>query len=58
MMLKNEVCLEVKKEEKIYRFSCAPESPLGELFDALSQMRAFVIERMNEQNKPPEKKEE
>lgn len=57
-MLKNEVCLEVKKEEKIYRFSCAPESPLGELFDALSQMRAFVIERMNEQNKPPEKKEE
>lgn len=52
--------LEVKKEERSYQFHCSPNSPLGEIYDALSQMRAYVINRMvEEQNaeQPPEEKE-
>ena len=47
-MLKNEICLEIKKEDRTYRFTCSPDAPLGEIFDALSNMRGFVLDKLNE----------
>ena len=47
-MLKNYVCLEVKKNERIYRFNCENESPLGETYDVLTEMLAYVCEKIKE----------
>ena len=50
-MIKNQTVLEVKKGERIYQLSLSSESPLGELFDVLMEMRGFVIERLQEASK-------
>lgn len=47
-MLKHYVCLEVKKNERIYRLSCDNESPLGETYDVLTEMMSYVSEKMKE----------
>ena len=57
-MLKNQVSLEVKKDERLYQLLCASDSPLGELYDSLNQMRSFVIEKILENQKAQEPKEE
>lgn len=52
--------IQVKTGERSYRLECSPDSPLGELYDALNQMRDFVITKINnesdrcEQNVPKE----
>lgn len=53
-MIKNETVLEVNIGDRIYKFSCSPQSPLGELHDALFQMKNFVIEKIIESNKATE----
>jgi hypothetical protein len=54
-MIKNQIILEINKDQRIYQFHLSPESPLGEVFDVLNQMRAEILERINssvqEQNK-------
>lgn len=46
-MFKNISTLEVKGHEKrVYHFYCQPNAPLGEIFDALSSMKAYVFEQM------------
>lgn len=45
-MLKSQAILEVRKNERIYQFSFYSDAPLGELHDALYQMRSFVVEKM------------
>ena len=37
---------EVKIGERVYSFSCDPQSPLGEIHDAILQFHSFVLERM------------
>jgi hypothetical protein len=58
-MIKSKTILEVKTGERVYEFTCPPDTPLGEAHDALCQMKAYVIERITEQQKketapPPE----
>ncbi len=48
-MLKNKTVLEVKIGERNYLLECDPNSPLGELHDALAQMINFVIDKMQQQ---------
>ena len=49
-MFKNLSVMEVKvngdHEERMHRYTCAPESPLGEVHDALCTMLSHVIEQM------------
>lgn len=56
-MIKQKTVLEVKIGERIYEMCMSPDSPLGEIYDALSQIRLFVVNKINEQNKleSPEK---
>jgi uncharacterized spore protein YtfJ len=47
-MLKNYVCIEIKKNERTYRFNCENDSPLGETYDVLTEMLAYVCEKIKE----------
>lgn len=47
-MVKNKIVLEVRKDERLYELVCDNNSPLGELYDSLSQMLNFVIEKIKE----------
>lgn len=49
-MIKNMVHFEVKTGERTYNFLCSPDSPLGEIYDALHQMKREVIHKINELN--------
>ena len=56
-MFKNLSILEVKgAEDRLYRFECDPNSPLGEVHDALCSLRSFVLDQMNaqDQDRPAE----
>lgn len=50
----NEVSIEIKIGERVYKFNCSPDSPLGEIHDALSSMRSHVIQLMKDQDKSSE----
>lgn len=54
-MIRNETVLEVKKGERSYRLYCEGNSPLGELFDALSEMQGFIVSKIKESQ--PKKEE-
>jgi hypothetical protein len=45
-MIKQKTVLEVKIGERAYELFCAADSPLGELHDALLQMKGFCVEKM------------
>lgn len=45
-MIKQKTILEVKIGENIYELSCSSASPLGELHDALMQMKGYCVDRM------------
>jgi hypothetical protein len=47
-MLKTHAQLEVKIGERSYQLSLPSDAPLGEVFDALFQMRSFVVQKINE----------
>ena len=55
-MIKNKISLEFKCNDRMYEFICSSDSPLGEVYDALSAMRGFVVERIKdaEQKSPSE----
>ena len=42
--------IEVKFNERSYILECSPDSPLGELYDAVTQIRNFVINKINQEN--------
>jgi hypothetical protein len=50
-MIKNLTILEIEKGDRKYCLSCSPDSPLGELHDVISEMKAFVVEKINESQK-------
>lgn len=45
-MIKQKTILEVIIGERVYELSCSADSPLGELHDALMQMKGFCVDRM------------
>jgi hypothetical protein len=49
MQLKNKTYLEVKVGDRTYALECYSDSPLGEVFDALSSMKAYILDRINAQ---------
>lgn len=56
---KAKAVVEVKKGDRIYSFHCENNSPLGEIYDAMSEMRAAIVHSINEseKNDPPKKTE-
>jgi hypothetical protein len=50
-MLKQKSVLEIKIGERTYLFHCESDSPLGEVHDAICQMRAFVVQKIVDQQK-------
>ena len=56
--LKNKVNLEVESETRRYYLDCAADSPLGEIYDALSIMRSYVIDRMMTEQEQTEKRQQ
>lgn len=59
-MIKTKTVLEVKIGERTFCLECDPLSTLGELFDAVSRMQLFIVERINQsqQKTKEETKEE
>lgn len=57
-MVKNLTCLEIKKGERIFRLTLDADSPLGECFDVLSEMRAFVVQKIQEAEQQTKQVEE
>jgi len=58
MELKNKTTLEVKIGNRIYSMECYSDSPLGEVYDALSQMKGYIVDRINAQAENEKKAEE
>ena len=50
-MLKQSVMLEVKKNERVYQLHLPADCPLGEVHDALFEMRSYVVDKINEAQK-------
>lgn len=57
-MLKNKIALEVKIGERNYILDLSSESPLSEVYEALTQMRSYVVERINTEHQASLKKTE
>lgn len=53
-MLKQSVMLEVKLNDRVYQLHLPQDAPLGEVHDALYQLRSFVIEKINAAQKADE----
>jgi hypothetical protein len=49
--------LEVKFGERVYQLLCEVDSPIGEVHDALSQMKLYVINKMKDIESPPKPEE-
>jgi len=58
MEIKSKTTLEVRIEDRIYSMECYSNSPLGEVHDALTQMKAYVVDRINAQCDNEKKSEE
>ncbi len=55
-MFKNVSVLEVKaSEDRMHRYECPPESPLGEVHDVLHSMLSHVIGKIKDNEKQEEK---
>jgi len=50
-MIKAKTILEFKINERVYALELSPDSPLGEAFDAICQMQAYVVAKMQEAQK-------
>lgn len=55
MNIKSKTTFEKKTGDRIYVFECDPDSPLGEIYDALTLMRAFILEKIQENEKAESK---
>lgn len=58
MELKSKTILQVKTGERVYEMECYSDAPLGEVYDALLQMKAYVVDRINAQCDNEKKAEE
>ena len=53
-MIKTLSILEISKESRKYQLILSPDSPLGECFDVLTEMRSDILKLINERSKEPE----
>ncbi len=58
MNLLSRTIIEVKIGERTYNFECSPDSPLGEINQALVSMNSYVLARIDEAQKIKEAAEE
>jgi hypothetical protein len=57
-MVEQKTVLEVTHNERLYKLSVLPDSPLGDVYEVLNQMRNYIIDRIeSEQKKEKEAKE-
>lgn len=47
-MFKQKLVLEHKIGDRLYEVHCQPDSPLGELFDALMAWKGWAVQRMSQ----------
>lgn len=61
-MIKNFTIIEKVKDSRDYRLILSPDSPLGECYDVLTEMRGDILRMINELEKKdqndPEKNED
>ena len=50
-MIRSQTLIEIKIADRTYVLGCAPDSPLGELCDALTQMRQIVVDKIVQSTK-------
>lgn len=55
-MLKQRLTLEVRRNEKDFSLMLPDMTSYGEVYDALTEMRAFIIQRINEENEASKQK--
>ena len=53
-MIKQKTMLEVIKDERSYELHLSDTAPLGEIYDVLNQMRNYIIQRIEQENKAQE----
>ena len=54
-MMKQNVSLEISRNDRLFQFILSPEASLGECFDVLTQLRQYIIDRIKaEEDKPKE----
>lgn len=56
-MLGTKTVLEVKIGERTYTLHLDSQSPLGEAYDAVTQMRGFIIDKIVDENNKSKPKE-
>lgn len=52
-MLSNITKLEVQIGEKRYQFICDNDSPIGAVHDAITAMKSYIVQKINEAEKEP-----
>lgn len=57
-MKKTLTSIEIKVGERLYQMLVQSDAPLGELHDVLFQMKAHVLQLMNQADAPPAEIEE
>jgi hypothetical protein len=57
-MLKQQLMLETLKNEKPYRMEFPEGTTWGDLYDVLSNMKGFVVNKINEENEASKNKTE
>lgn len=58
-MFKQKFILEVKgSQDRVYRFECDPQAPLGEMHDALYTMKGVIVEQLMKKQEAEKGQEE
>jgi hypothetical protein len=56
-MIENRVHLTIKKGERVYSLNIGVDSPLGEIYDVLSEMRGDIFNRIKQVEEDQKKAE-
>ena len=56
-MLKTKTVIQAQVRDRIYSLELDPESPLGEAYDAVNQIRGFIIKMINDEDEKSKPKE-
>lgn len=53
-MIEQKTVLEVTHNERLYKLSVLPDSPLNDVYEVLNQMRNYIIDRIEKEQKAAE----
>lgn len=56
-MIKSQTIIEIKIGERNYTFECSPDSPLGEIHDALFQMKSIIVQQIVQEHEKEKSKQ-